>query len=171
MGGVDKGALRLSGGGPTILERLLALGRTLDLEVVLVGAGDQARHEVRQLSDEPPGVGPLGGLASALRHAGCARCIVLACDMPYLTAPLLRRLVEAPAVDAVLAARDRHSGKWQAFFARYEPGSVQPALEACLDAGERSFQALFARLPVTELALSDAEVALLADWDRPEDVV
>ena len=58
---------------------------------------------VREVPDLLPGSGPLGGIYTAIRAATRGRVLVVACDMPYLTAPFLGRLVaECVGVDAVV---------------------------------------------------------------------
>jgi molybdopterin-guanine dinucleotide biosynthesis protein A len=50
-----------------------------------------------------PGCGPLGGIYTAIKAAMRGRVLVVACDMPFLTAPFLGRLVaECLGVDAVV---------------------------------------------------------------------
>jgi len=168
MGGRDKAALLAPGGAEALLPRLLRLCRELDLQAVVVGGAHAA--DVPLLPDEPAGIGPLGGLAALLAHAGERPALALACDLPYLGAELLARLAHAPSRAAVLAPRDRGSGKWQPLFARYDSPRVLPELRAAITAGTRSFQQLLGRLAVEDLVLSEAEHAQLRDWDSPDDM-
>src|SRR5262249_44583923 len=48
---------------------------------------------IRQVPDSVPGCGPLGGLHAALSAAREAATVILACDMPYVTTPLLNYLL------------------------------------------------------------------------------
>lgn len=172
MGGVQKALLRAPDTGEALIDRTLRLAREAGYEVVLLGAaalGESARG-VPQLADATPECGPLSGLLSLLEYAADRTAVCLACDMPHLTAPLLSRLgLEQPEA-SVLAPRDPASGKWQALCARYRSAEVLPILRAAFGAGERSFQGLFRRLPVVELALDRSEYAQLRDWDTPEDL-
>jgi molybdopterin-guanine dinucleotide biosynthesis protein A len=125
-------------------------------------------------------IGPLAALQSLLAYAGERDALCLACDMPYVSAGLLRRLageesglglgLDEKKTAEVVAARDAQTGKWEAMFARYRSAAVAPLLERALDEGERSFQGLFARLTVRELCLSPDERVQLRDWDTPEDM-
>jgi molybdopterin-guanine dinucleotide biosynthesis protein A len=69
----------------------------------------------------------------------------------------------------VLAPRSE-AGFWEPLCARYRADEVLPICISALAEGVRSFQQLFARLPVSELPLSSAERANLKDWDQPEDM-
>jgi len=91
MHGADKSGLEV--GGRPILARQLAVLLPLATEVFIVG---------RPPADLPPGIrvvpdrirasGALGGIYTAILESPCERTLVVACDMPFLDAPLIRRL-------------------------------------------------------------------------------
>ncbi|HEY5241286.1 MAG TPA: NTP transferase domain-containing protein, partial [Polyangiaceae bacterium] len=89
MGGLAKGLLR-GPDGSSLVERWAGMLRELGIPIVLVGEG--AAYEglgLPMLKDEPPGVGPLGGLVALLRHAGTRRALAFACDMPFVSRGLV----------------------------------------------------------------------------------
>jgi molybdopterin-guanine dinucleotide biosynthesis protein A len=169
MGGVAKGLLPAPDSGEPLVLRLRRHAESLGLRCLLVGSAPAyAGLGLPMLADAPPGIGPLGGLRALLLAAAPAPVLALAGDLPYVSPALLRRLLTAPAAAYdVVAARREH--RWEPLCARYE-ATVLPVLDAALQAGERSFQALLRRLRVRELELSAAEAAELTDWDCPEDV-
>ncbi|MET0385776.1 MAG: NTP transferase domain-containing protein [Polyangiales bacterium] len=172
MGGVQKALLRAPDSDETLVARLVRLAAEAELDVVLLGRaelGDSARG-VLQLPDALPDAGPLLGLRSLLTYAGGRSALCLACDMPYVTCSLLVRLRDEVPDATVLAPRDPASRKWEPLFARYASAQVEPVLRRALASGERSFQQLFTRLSVTELALDPDERALLRDWDSEADM-
>jgi molybdopterin-guanine dinucleotide biosynthesis protein A len=173
MGGVQKALLSLPDSEETLVARLTRLGRDAGLEVVLVGTAElgAAASDVLQLPDTHVGIGPLAGLSSLLSYAAERAALAVACDMPFVTAALLARLIHEAPDATLLAARDEATGKWQSLFARYASARVRPALQAALARKEHSFQALFERVPVDELRLTAAEHAQLRDWDTPEDML
>jgi molybdopterin-guanine dinucleotide biosynthesis protein A len=81
-GAVD---VAVGGGAPGYLDRLAGLGRTL-------------------LPDDPPGVGPVGGLAAALAWSPAPWCLVVACDLVAPDPGALAALAAArrPGVAAVV---------------------------------------------------------------------
>jgi molybdenum cofactor guanylyltransferase len=171
MGGHPKGLLPAPETGEPIVVRLARIGTELGLEPVFVGDATPYRAvlpDLVALADDPPGIGPLGGLA-ALLAASDAAAIALACDMPYVPSALIARLVQAPIGPHVIAPRST-AGLWDPLCARYDANAVAPVLAAELARGTRSFQRLFATLRVTELALDPEERAALSDWDALEDV-
>lgn len=179
MGGRPKGLLPAPDTGEPLVLRLHRMARELGLEVRLVGESPafteqaRARPEISQLvvvPDRPPGLGPLGGLHALLEAAAPEDVVVLACDLPYVSAALLARLVPplAPGIDARVPQRDAGAG-WEPLCARYG-ASVLPVLRQALAEGVRSFHGLLLRLRVEALELDAAGQRCLADWDSPEDV-
>jgi molybdopterin-guanine dinucleotide biosynthesis protein A len=173
LGGVAKGNLTL--GGQKLLERLVATCKVAlpGSELLLVGAAEPyAALGLMALSDDPPGIGPLGGLRALLRHVdqvGADAAVVLACDLPHLGVGLVRRLAtEAPEADFV-APRDGEL--WHTLVARYGRGAL-PAVEQSIAVGDRALQRVVARLGdrAVELAVDATERVELRDWDTPEDM-
>ena len=105
FGGRDKSALCV--GGRRILERQLDELRQLTDDILLVGAHEDVPG-VHRVADRVPDSGPLGGLDAALAAARDDRLIVVACDMPFITARFLESLVAlSDPVDAVVPRTER----------------------------------------------------------------
>jgi molybdopterin-guanine dinucleotide biosynthesis protein A len=180
MGGVAKSNLLI--GGQTILARTLAVCRNATLTSIASPAriwlvGESSAYDERsvsRLADDPSGVGPLGGLRALFRELAPRRAValVLAGDLPFVTAELLERLCSGAPHVAALAPRDAE-GRWQPLFARYLPEVLLPEIEHALEQGRTSLQYLFERLGdrASVLALSSAEERALRDWDRPSDMI
>ena len=105
--GRDKRGLLV--GDRRIIERQLEVLHQLSDDIMIVG--DRRFEEVsgtRAVRDRVPDSGPLGGLDAALASARHDALILLACDMPFVTAGLLRGLVDRSAdVDAVVPRTER----------------------------------------------------------------
>jgi molybdopterin-guanine dinucleotide biosynthesis protein A len=166
MGGAAKGLLE----GPTgerIAYRLRDVLAAAGLEVVLVGRDDRyASLGLPTVEDDPPGIGPLGGLIGLLVHAGSRPALALACDMPFIEAPLVAQLLAAPPAPAVAP---RQATRWEPLFARYAPESVLPAARERASRGERSLQGLLDTVRAQELPLTEDDWRQLRDWDTPSD--
>jgi molybdenum cofactor guanylyltransferase len=103
--------------------------------VIEVGSGASALPSVRE---EPPGAGPLAALvagARALRTRGPV--VLLACDLPFVEAPVLRLLAAWPGDGTVIPRVD---GERQYACARYGADALDRA-EAALAAGDHSLRA------------------------------
>ena len=176
MGGVAKGMLKAPDSEATLVERLRAeLARALpDAEVVLVGAAESyAALHLPAIGDEPPGVGPLGGLIGLLAHAerrGARQVLALACDLPRLGGALLQRLASEVTDRGALVTVQAEIRN--PLVARYTVARALPAARQALADGKRSLQAVLDRLgdDVATLSLTAAEAATLDDWDTPEDL-
>jgi molybdopterin-guanine dinucleotide biosynthesis protein A len=167
MGGRPKGLLRTAD-GVTLVERLRRVLEGVGAEVVLVGASDEyAAMGLASVADDPPGVGPLGGLAGLLRAAGDRPTLAVACDLPYVGGTLFERLLRA-APAAVVAPR--REGRWEPLCARYEPSGVLPVITRLLAARRHALQALLDEARAVALPLSPEEALELRDWDVPADI-
>ncbi len=97
-------------GGARIAERAIRAMRGAADRTVLV-ANDLETFAVLGLETHPdlrPGLGALGGVLTAVawaRGSGCRGALVAACDMPFLSAALLRRLADGARADEVVARR------------------------------------------------------------------
>jgi len=168
MGGRPKGLMRAPE-GLTLVERWQVLLAELGVPVVLVGEAEAyASLGLPMLEDEPPGVGPLGGLIALLRHAGARPALAVACDMPFVSRPLVERLLAAPH-DATIVA-PRRDARWEPLCARYDPARVLPLAVARAASPHHSLQRLLDQAGATEMALLPHEAAELRDWDSPGDV-
>jgi molybdenum cofactor guanylyltransferase len=175
MQGRPKGLLPSPDPGQSVIERLIGVVHELGaVDVVLVGdATPYATLGLPSVGDDPPGLGPIGGLIGLLE---CARLgpqrgvLALACDLPYVTAALLERLLLSdPHAAAVVPRAD---GVLQPLCARYVADECLPVARAAVVAGERALFRVVERLGARAvvLELSGVEANWLRDWDTPEDV-
>ena len=171
MGGRPKGLMR-GPDGLTLVERWTALLGDLNVLVVLVGdASDYAAVGIPALADDPPGIGPLGGLVALLRHAqqvGACSALALACDMPFVSRALVQRLLAATPDAPVVAPR--RDGRWEPLCARYDPARILPLAVAQAASARHSLQPLLDEAGAAELPLLPHECGELHDWDSPDDV-
>lgn len=91
---------------------------------------------LRLIADDFPGAGPLGGIATALRVSNAPWNLIVACDLPYLTAAWLKHLAIraiASSANVVMPANGDHPEPLCAVYRR----QCEPTLRAALDRGER----------------------------------
>jgi molybdenum cofactor guanylyltransferase len=174
LGGVAKGLLRRPS-GETLLQHLVQVCQSASPTSKIVLLGEHASYVnwgLPMLTDVPSGHGPLGGLHALLQAANAGnaektRAIVLGCDLPYLTATLLRRLIDHPAEGAVCVRTEQ---RWNPVFARYDVASALPEVQAQIAQKQWRMTTLLDALGAAELPLSADEQAALRDWDTPEDL-
>lgn len=174
--GVPKGLLPVAGGTRPILEVLVQEGRRAAFDLVLVGddtpyAG--LARGVPRIDDDPPGAGPLAGLRAALHYAVTQQnptVVTVACDMPYVTAGVLRQLCEHSSSAPALAAHREREGIWEPMLARYDAARVVEVVDEVMSHGHRSFQRLFEEVEAEAWPVSPVIARALRDWDTPQDI-
>jgi molybdopterin-guanine dinucleotide biosynthesis protein A len=153
LGGVDKSALMV--GRLSILERELAAADALADRIILVG-GDPDAHgpgRVRVVADRLPGAGAIGGLYTALCETGTPYVIVLACDLPFISARVLGRLA-ALAREPIDAVVPRTPDGWQPLCAAYAR-RLEHRVRQHIESGHLKVQDLLAEVRVRELGPDD----------------
>lgn len=122
------------------------------------------------IHDTVEGLGPMGGILEAAQAYPSAAWLVVACDLPRLSAPVLEHLVAQrdPALQAT-AFISAHDGLPEPLCAVYEP-SIIPLLKASSARGRRCPRKLMIRhreqLRLLALPLSIA----LDNCNYPEDL-
>lgn len=154
--GQNKALMRI--GGIRVIDRIAAeLGPESDKVIVI--ASDPAPYEHMNaviLVDEPAfkGQGPLAGIYTGLKEAGCGPCLVVACDMPFVSAKLGCELV------SILKRNDRdavvpiHEDRLHPLFAAYDARAAETAKETLMD-GKRSVKALLDRIDVEYFTIKE----------------
>jgi molybdenum cofactor guanylyltransferase len=114
--GVNKGTLVV--GSAAIVDRQLDALRQVSHDIFVIGRDDPAwtSRGLRVIADEMPGAGPLGGIYTAILHSPSNRTLVVACDMPFVSASLLRRLAAVGDADVVIP---RHARGYEPLCAIY----------------------------------------------------
>ena len=79
---------------------------------------------IRMVPDLVAGKGALGGIHSAIHHAAAPHCLVVACDMPFLNAGVLRYLADQRAEYDVVVPNV--NGRPQPLHAVYGKACLQP---------------------------------------------
>jgi molybdopterin-guanine dinucleotide biosynthesis protein A len=138
FGGLPKGLERVH--GTRVIDRVADALRDACDELLLVANDPAAAGWIPGVPATPdirPGLGSLGGLLTALTHAG-GSVVIVAWDMPFVPGALLRTLREegeSGAYDAVLPRSDSRRGA-EPLCAYYTQACAAP-IERQLDAGDR----------------------------------
>lgn len=155
--GGAKAAVELAG-RPLISYPLAALAQA-GLETVVVAKADTGLPalDVPVVRDEPLESHPLRGVLAALKAAAGRPVVVVACDMPFVTAPLLAWIATLPGNAMPLL-----DGALQPLLARYEPDAAA-TLIAAVRAGRSARAAAKALDPI---AIDVAELGRFGDPRR-----
>ncbi len=154
--GRDKALLPWNVGttGGTLLDHVAAVVREAVGNVTVIG---RDAHP-----DVVPDCGPLGGLLTAFSLSTCGRVLLVACDMPNLTAELLRGMIAVPG-DAVVAESAGHLHPLCAVYHR----RLQPQVALAVQQRSLKMHDFLATLPLQRYLVQD--VSLLKNLNTPED--
>ena len=95
------------------------------------------------ISDFIPGRGPLGGIYSGLRATRTEFNMFLACDLPFVSARLLRFVIERAVVgEADVTVPESRDGEYQPLCAVYRKRAL-PAIRASLARGQNKVMRFF----------------------------
>ena len=145
--GVDKASLFADG----VEAALRTAGAA---QIIRIGGAD--------IPDDHPGTGPLGGIATALRHADHEPVVVLACDLPNVHPEGIRAVVDAiGSADVALPPGEPLHAAWRR--------SALPAIEWAIRADDLAVRAAVARLRAVEVTGLDPR--WLVNVNSPADLV
>jgi len=159
--GTDKAFLRF--GERSLVERcVVALHQCFEKNVLIANRPEAFLHlSLPVLQDDVPGLGPLGGILTALRHVETPAIFVVACDMPFLNAVLIREMAAALGdFDAVAA---KAGGRFEPLHAVYSK-RVLPLIEARIRDGELSVYRLLEAIRVR--VFTESELRRHKNWEK-----
>ena len=161
--GRDKAALIID--GQPLWQRQLATLRALAPRELFISGrrdGPYAGAGVEIIEDAIPGLGPLGGIAAALRRAQSPLVLVLAIDLPAMTPDFLNTLLQETR--AIIPQNARYFEPLAAVY----PKSALPIAEELLREDDRSMQHFVRRL--IDGGLAQARVVNAAEIPRFQNV-
>ena len=164
--GRDKALLET--GGRTLLEHQLAtLRRLMPKEMILSCRSDQdyAPCGVRIVRDKHGDCGPLGAIASCLEESPSGRIVVLAVDMPAMTAAYLGTLLDFSPATVIPARAEGFIEPLAAVYAReFLPHALQSLSRREFAMG-RSIRSAIAQGSAIARPISPDEEPLFANWN------
>ena len=156
--GMDKAFLNF--GGQTLLDRALEVLTKVCDRVSIVGDPLKfAKYGPESVvADIFPGSGPLGGIHSALLHSSAELNLMLAVDMPFVSAELLAFLFATAQNNAAVVTVPRANDRLQPLCAIYRR-NFAPLAEQALRAGKYKIDAAFSGVPTKVIEEPELQVA------------
>jgi len=168
--GQDKPTLLLE--GETLLARVAGSMQALFPEVLVSVRSHRMDLPWQQVCDADQGAGPLAGVLAGMAAAQTPWLFVLACDMPFISPPLVEVLAAARGnYQAVVPVVGGYPQPLAGFYAR----SALADLQHFAAGGGRSLRDSLAQLQVnfvdeTALRPHDPQLRSFFDLDTPQDV-
>lgn len=153
--GQDKALLPLQPGGVPLARHVIDCLRPLTDDLFLV-SNDRPGYEAFAAdvkTDRFPGTGTVGGIATAIIESRHDHVLVVACDLPFLSVPLITWMMEQPRDYDVLVPRQRGESRqgagviYQTLHAIYSRNCLA-AIERQLKSGNRQVVGFYANVMV-----------------------
>ncbi|WP_144018777.1 molybdenum cofactor guanylyltransferase [Demequina sp. NBRC 110056] len=161
LGGVDKGTIEI--GGRTLLS--YAFDAAAEARAIAVVGPPVERFGVISTREDPPGGGPVAGIAAGLKAlaGGVNRVLVLAVDTPRGGAAIPDLLAAVEPAEAAIAVDE--DGRDQPLLGVYKRAALESALARLSSPDGASMRSLLRRLTIARVPVA-AGVSLDADtWD------
>jgi molybdopterin-guanine dinucleotide biosynthesis protein A len=149
MGGGNKAFL--DAGGLPVISRVAAALRTVSNDIFIVSntPEEYLSLDLPVVADIVPIRCPLSGIHSALASGGGSHCLVVPCDLPFLSPRLLRLIAEHVAPDLDIVIPETHTGM-EPLCAVYSKRCVRRA-ESVLLSGNYKIRSMLGGLRVLKL--------------------
>jgi molybdopterin-guanine dinucleotide biosynthesis protein A len=169
--GADKIFLKL--GGRTLLDRTLAIAKSVTHDVLIVGGQTKLAGLANVIEDLYPNCGPLGGIHAALTNSTAELNLMLAVDLPFLERRFLEYLLSAARQSNATVTVPRADGGFQSLCAIYRRPFAELA-ECALRTGNNKIDRLFVPadtrvLEEYELKRSGFSPEMFRNVNTPED--
>lgn len=168
LGGADKASITI--GAQTLLERALGAVVAAD-RIIVVGPDRELPASVIRVSEQPTGGGPAAAVVAGLAEVVSPFVVVLACDMPFVSAAHVHRLrgaVEASELPSLDGATYVDSdGRRQLLAAIYRAESLRRSARSIGEVSGLSMRALANGLTLLEC---EADPLMSLDCDTWDDV-
>jgi molybdopterin-guanine dinucleotide biosynthesis protein A len=173
--GADKSGLVLN--GKTTVSLILEALRPLTSKVSVVGTSPEASSSgLPAVPDLHENWGPLAGIQAALHACRSEHCLVIACDLPFVTCELFAFLlgVESQTDGPAAVVPLQSDGRAQPLCAVYKKISCLRAAEQSIALGQHSPRAMLDKMETryvnfTEFANLCGSEYFFFNLNRPED--
>lgn len=159
----------------TMLARQVRLLRAVTRSVALLGPNDRlAGFDVHLIPDRRAGLGPLGGIVTALASSRTEFNLFIGCDMPFVTPRFLEYLCsQATSGEADVTIPESRGGELHPTCAVYRRRALKAA-EASIERGDYSVRSFFPRVDCRmlrwpEIARAGFGPAIFENINTPED--
>jgi molybdopterin-guanine dinucleotide biosynthesis protein A len=174
--GRDKALLPFN--GKPLIERVVNRVAALGDELIITTNkhGDYMKFGIPLYEDIIPGYGALGGLYTALSVSRFPVVIVVACDMPFVSAGILAMSIEILQADNADVVIPRTDNGYEPFHAVYRRETCLPAIKHAIQSGEKRIISWFpsvtiSPIPVSELLEHDPQRIAFMNLNTKEDFI
>jgi len=175
LGGVNKALLEVA--GKPIIERILdAVGPLASERIALARGGvEPLGYGLRQVPDVEPNAGVLRALANGLSAASGNVCLLVACDMPFVSRPLFEYALDLLDRDGADVVIPRDDYGLQPMHSVYRRVPVLDAVRQAIARGDKRMNSYFPSVRVRELQVDevralDPDARAFTNVNTPEEL-
>lgn len=152
----DKGLVTFD--GMTFTGHIINTLRKVTDEIYLVTANENYREfGLPIIADQYEDKGPLGGIHAALNHTESSRVLILSCDVPLITKPVLNQILKSvyanPAAQIHFA---KDEAKWHPLIGCYSRSLVQKS-EVALQSNHLKLMDFVKNQDYQEVGIADSK--------------
>nr|MBN1228114.1 molybdenum cofactor guanylyltransferase [Anaerolineae bacterium] len=141
-------------GDQPIIERVMDRVKPIGTVFLVANEPDLYRHlDIPVFRDLLPGLGPLGGIYTALSVSSTDHVLVISCDLPFLNRQLLQHIIDRrEGYDVVVPlGENNHPQGLHAVYAR----ACFSSIEQQINAGQRKIIAFYPNVRVLKLSFEE----------------
>jgi molybdopterin-guanine dinucleotide biosynthesis protein A len=175
LGGVNKALLEV--GGKPIIQRILDAVDPLVSERFALARreAEPLGYGLRMVTDPEPNAGVLRALANGLAAASRDVCLVVACDMPFVSRLVFERALRLLEDDSVHLVIPRDAHGVQPMHAVYRREPVLAAVRQAISRGDYRMNSYFdavqvRQIEVDEIRCMDPDLRAFTNVNTPEDL-
>ncbi len=145
--------------GETILNRNIQTLQTLFDETHIVSnkANDFLNTGLPVFADVFKEIGPLGGIYTALMHSNCEAVFIFSCDMPFLSAELIKKIMEDFSKKDTQILIPQILNKIEPLHAIYSTTILQTLKNHIINTEEYKIRLFFPKVQTSYLALENTK--------------
>ena len=123
--GQDKGLISVN--GKPMVQHLIDIAKVLKLNTIIIANNsDYESFNIPVYEDDYKEIGPLGGIHAGFKNTQTSKIFVLSCDTPFITAGLIKYIIEASNLYDITIPR--HGSKTHPLIGIYTRDTVKPLL-------------------------------------------
>lgn len=154
-------------GDKNFLSHIIDLLKPFSKEVLISGSyPEYNKLQERIIEDEKPGLGPVGGIYSALKNSSTEKIIVLTCDMPLVTTEIISYMLSGNFnADVIGWNHDGNRGQFPLLVSK----KILPLLEANIEQNRLSVKQIFKHESSLQLKIPEEWKSCFANVNTMQD--
>ena len=173
--GEDKALVKFM--NTTLIEYILSQIQGIGEETIIISKKPESYNYLgyKVFSEILNGVGALGGIYTAIHYASQPKCLLLACDMPFISIPLLNYMLSVDQNADIIIPRLKNKSFSEPFRALYSKNCL-PSIKEAIERGNKRVISFFEQVNTKyveydEIIRIDPKLRSFTNINTPEDLL